>query len=103
MLKNAKTEDVYDCGAYYLKNVTFALENGGGSRSWMYQSCTEYGYWQTVSDRHPMRSSRINLNFYKKFCNDIFGNNQWPKVERKNIEYGALALKATNLLMVNGV
>lgn len=27
----------------------------------------------------------------------------WPKVERKNIEYGGLNLKAFNLLMANGV
>lgn len=103
LVKNAISNDVYEYGSYYLKNVTFAIENGGGSRSWYYQSCTEYGYWQTVSDRHPMRSFKLNLDFYRKFCNDAFGNNQWPKVERKNIEYGALSLKATNLLMVNGV
>jgi hypothetical protein len=29
-----------DYGAYYLKNATFAYENGGGARSWIYQSCT---------------------------------------------------------------
>lgn len=50
-----------------------------------------------------MRSFKLNLDFYKKLCDDSFGNKQWPKVERKNIEYGALSLKATNLLMVNGV
>lgn len=27
----------------------------------------------------------------------------WPKIERKNIEYGGLDLKAFNLLMSNGV
>lgn len=69
----------------------------------MYQSCTEYGYWQTPSDRHPLRSSRLKIDYYKKLCNDVFGSNMWPKVERKNIEYGGTNLKAFNLLMANGV
>lgn len=31
-----------------------------------------------------------------------FGSQLWPDAERKNIEYGALDLKAFNLLMSNG-
>jgi hypothetical protein len=84
-ISNAHNNDVYEYGSYYLKNATFAFENGQGARSWYYQSCTEYGFWQTFSDRHPLRSFRLNLDFYKKFCNDAYGNNMWPKVERKNI------------------
>ena len=68
----------------------------------MFQCCTEYGWWQTVSDVHPVRSSQIDLNFYKKFCTDSFGESLWPDTVRKNNEYGALDFKAFNLLMING-
>lgn len=37
---NAQSNDVYEYGSYYLKNVTHALENGQGARAWYYQSCT---------------------------------------------------------------
>lgn len=100
----AKTEnEVWEYGSYYLKDSSFGDENRQNARSWYYQSCTEYGFWQTPSDRHPLRSSRLNLNFYKTFCNDSFGNGMWPKVSRKNIEYGGLNQKSFNLIMTNGV
>ena len=97
----AKDNDVYEYGAYFLKNDTVGAHTD--SRSWYYQSCSEYGFWQTPSDRHPLRSFKLSIDFYRKFCNEAFGNNLWPKVDRKNIEYGGLNIQATNLFMVNGV
>ena len=76
--------------------------NLDSSRAWMFQCCTEYGWWQTVSDVHPLRSKQINLDFYRKFCKESFGEDLWPDTERKNIEYGGLDIKAFNLLMSNG-
>ena len=58
--------------------------NMDSSRAWMFQCCTEYGWWQTVSDVHPLRSKNINLDFYKKFCLESFGEDLWPDTERKN-------------------
>lgn len=68
----------------------------------MFQCCTEYGWWQTFSDVHALRSKRIDIEFYKKFCFESFGFSLWPDADRKNLEYGALDLKAYNLLMTNG-
>lgn len=50
-----------------------------------------------------MRSKRLDISFYRKFCADSFGEGVWPKVSRKNNEYGGLSIHATNLLMANGV
>ena len=83
--------------------MTFALENGQGSRAWYYQSCSEFGFWQTYSDKHPMRSKRLDLSFYRQFCKDAFGIDLWPKFDRINIEYGGTNLKASNLFMANGI
>lgn len=79
-----------DYGAYYLSNATFAMQDGRGARSWIYQSCTEFSYFQTYAEDHPMRSRMLALNFYQKWCEDIFGQGIWPFVERKNIEFGGL-------------
>lgn len=50
-------------------------ETGVGVRSWYYQSCEEYGYWQTA---HPnpqvsTRSSLINLDYHHQLCQRLFG------------------------------
>ena len=69
-----------DYGSYYLKDPLFALTDGRGARSWYYQSCTEFSYFQTYSDRHPMRSKLLTMGFYRKWCEDIFGVGTWPNV-----------------------
>ena len=91
-----------DYGAYYLSNPQFALIDGRGGRSWYYQSCTEFSYFQTFSLKHPMRSKMLNIDFYRKWCEDSYGNATWPAVGRTNTEYGGLHLRATNLIMTNG-
>jgi hypothetical protein len=73
------------------------------SRAWTFQCCTEFGWWQTVSDVHPLRSKLVNLEFYRKFCEESFGYPFWPDTDRKNTEYGGLNIQAFNLLMNNGV
>lgn len=91
-----------DYGAYYLSSSTFALEDGRGARSWYYQSCTEFSYFQTYSLKHPMRSKMLTIDFYRTWCEDIYGKGTWPSVNRTNNEYGGIHLRANNLIMTNG-
>ena len=49
-----------------------------------------------------MRSKMLTLNFYREWCEDIYGADLWPSVQRTNLEYGGLHLRATNLIMTNG-
>lgn len=81
-----------DYGAYYLSSQDFALADGRGARSWYYQCCTEFSYFQTFSHNHPMRSKLLTIDFYRKWCEDIYGNNTWPDVDRTNNEFGGLKL-----------
>jgi hypothetical protein len=50
-----------------------------------------------------MRSFRIDLDFFRKFCSDAFGEGTWAKVDIKNMEYGGLNEKTTNIIFSNGV
>lgn len=95
--------DPTDYGSYYLSNATFAWESKGGARSWIFQSCTEFGWLQTFSDRHPMRSKLLTIEFYRKWCEDSFGVGVLPYVDRVNNEFGGYNESAFNLFMVNGV
>lgn len=49
-----------------------------------------------------MRSKLLTIDFYRKWCEDIYGPSVWPFVSRTNNEFGGLALLATNLYMTNG-
>lgn len=89
-------------GAYYLKDPVFAYQEGSGARSWIYQSCTEFSYFQTFSNSHPMRSKMLTIDFYRAWCEDIFGQGTWPYVARVNNEFGGLGIVADNLIMTNG-
>ncbi|RYZ65365.1 MAG: septum formation initiator, partial [Proteobacteria bacterium] len=44
-----------------------------GMRSWLYQSCTEYGYWQVADSLESSRSNRITLDYHNRVCERLFG------------------------------
>ena len=46
-----------------------------GMRQWLYQSCTEFGYWQVAyhDPKFSSRSARIDLPFHNEICNRMFG------------------------------
>jgi hypothetical protein len=49
------------------------LQPSSAGRSWTYQTCTEYGYFQTGElDQQPF-SKRITLDYFLKTCKDAFG------------------------------
>lgn len=52
----------------------FYLE-GFGYRAWLYQSCTEYGYWQVAypDPAISMRSQKIDLEYHNALCKRLFG------------------------------
>ncbi|WP_231950467.1 S28 family serine protease [Legionella spiritensis] len=64
-------------------------QSGIGARSWMYQSCTEYGYWQNA---HPdpaqsTRSALINAAYHQNLCNRLFGIQQPADTNLMNQTY----------------
>lgn len=49
-----------------------------------------------------MRSKLLTVDFYRKWCEDIYGTRTWPIVKRTNSEFGGLHINANNLIMTNG-
>lgn len=39
----------------------------------------------------------ITIDFYRKWCDDIFGQNMWPFVNRVNNEFGGLNLNTNKI------
>ena len=81
---------------------------GIGMRQWIYQSCTEYGYWQNA---HPdvnkrSRSTLINLKYHQSVCKRLFGIDKLADTKAFNkIWYTALKLIKSNapVIMTNGL
>lgn len=78
-----------------------------GIRQWLYQSCTEYGYWQ-VANSNPSLSTRsqlIDLKFHHNLCAKVFGIPVPVQPEKKNLAFYEPIRNpgtATNIYMVNG-
>lgn len=101
ILKKAQAVSPKEYGAAYLSNPYRGETKV--ARAWYYQCCTEFSWFQTPSHKHIMRSKLLTLDFYRKWCSDVFGNDLWPSINRTNSEFGSLKFHTTNLFMANGV
>ncbi|XP_033223403.1 putative serine protease K12H4.7 [Belonocnema kinseyi] len=89
-----------------LRNITWKEQKIMGGRQWVYQTCTEFGFFQTSTARPTLFSDTFPVEFFIDQCSDIFG----PRyrhvldsgVERTNTLYGALDLEASNVVYVHG-
>ena len=62
---------------------------GSGSRQWLYQSCSEYGYWQNANPdkNQSTRSALINPAYHKKVCQRLFGLEKASDADAINQQY----------------
>ncbi len=77
-------------------DYTFALEKNTtinpqeSSRQWMYQTCTAFGYFQTGSASKGLRSPRIDAEYWKSGCQQVFGAALFPVEAYANSLWGDL-------------
>ncbi|XP_026333446.1 putative serine protease K12H4.7 isoform X2 [Hyposmocoma kahamanoa] len=82
-------------------------ENTGGARQWMYQTCTEFGFYQTSSGAADIFGNHFDLDFFVQQCMDIFGQKYNLDFIRNavawtNTKYGALDIEVTRVVYVQG-
>jgi len=83
-------------------------ENGNAAnRAWTYQTCTEFGYFQTGESNKQPFSSTISLEWYLEQCRDIFGiistpQGNMPNIAWTNTYYGSTNLQSSNIVLPNG-
>ncbi|XP_043940170.1 thymus-specific serine protease-like [Protopterus annectens] len=87
-----------------LRNTTFSPV-GVGLRQWYYQTCTEFGYYQTCEDESCPFSRLMTLEAQLDICSKVFGID--PKsveqaVKFTNEYYGADHPKSSRIIFVNG-
>lgn len=87
----------------YLSNPEYDPNNA--ARPWTYQTCNEFGYFQTTdSPKQPFYSwTVLNDNFYRQLCSAAF--NGWksdPEVEWINEVYGSTDIAGTDIIFPSG-
>ncbi|CAK9802567.1 Putative serine protease K12H4.7 [Anthophora plagiata] len=76
-------------------------------RQWFYQTCTEYGYYQTTNSKKSIFGSLFPLSYFTDICTDLYGdyyNSNFlnTRVERTNTMYGGLRPDLRNVIFTNG-
>lgn len=85
-----------------------AVENTNDAwRPWLYQTCTEYGYYQTTTSNYQPFGDTFGLDFFVNMCTDLFGEDFGSEildigVIRTNIFYGSLTPEITKVVSVHG-
>ncbi|KAM5163722.1 putative serine protease K12H4.7 [Mantella aurantiaca] len=78
-----------------------------GGRQWMYQTCTEFGYFQS-SDSTSQPFSGFPLSYHVQQCSDIFGSEfnlsmVTAAVQQTNENYGGLNIQSSRIVFPNGL
>lgn len=97
----------YDKMVEEMKNTSLSSSVSSGGRQWTYQTCTEFGFYQTSNLVDSVFGDKFDLDFFVKQCVDIYGtgfNNETldNSIKRTNVYYGALNPQTTNVIYVHG-
>lgn len=63
----------YDKMVEEMKNVSWGSEVANGGRQWTYQTCTEFGFYQTSDKGDSVFGDKFNADFFVQQCKDIYG------------------------------
>merc|ERR1719153_134249 len=89
-----------------LTNTTFG-GSGVGRRQWTWQTCTEFGWYQTTNQESGVYGHTLPLDFFEQWCQDAFGDQFTHEMMEKsvaasNIEYGGFEPSVNNVVFVHG-
>ncbi|XP_036332846.1 putative serine protease K12H4.7 [Rhagoletis pomonella] len=92
-----------DTLAYYLDS-TYAY---GASRPWYYQTCNEYGWYQSSASRNQPFGTKFPALLYTTLCQDVFGDeytnsNISAKVAQTNVDFGGMSPNVENIYQTHG-
>ncbi|KFB44463.1 AGAP005914-PA-like protein [Anopheles sinensis] len=98
---------VYDKTVRQMQNVSWDSDVASGARQWTYQTCNEFGFYQTSNDPDAVFGDRFPVEFFVRQCADIYGARFGAEslaraIYRTNTNYGALNPATTNVLYVHG-
>ncbi|XP_011184933.1 putative serine protease K12H4.7 [Zeugodacus cucurbitae] len=92
-----------DTLSYYMDS-TYAM---GASRPWYYQTCNEYGWYQSSTSRQQPFGTKFPPLLSTTLCQDVFGDeytneNINAKVAQTNVDFGGYSSKVSNIYQTHG-
>jgi len=85
-----------DCIEASYTQMINELQATSAGRCWTWQTCTEFGYYQTGESAAQPFSARISLDYFRQICQDLFAPIRVsPDTDWANNNFGALDLKKT--------
>jgi len=90
----------YQYSQDHLKNTTSVYQ--WADRQWWWQTCTELAYFQIAPQQNSVRSSTVNLDYFRGLCSNVFGEGTWPNTNATNNAFGGNKIAATRVLFSNG-
>jgi serine protease 16 len=85
-----------------------SVTSSSSYRQWIYQTCTQFGYYQTCennNDGNCLFASQLNLDYFTKTCRDTFGFASGlvdKRIQFSNDYYGGNLPQGSRILFVNG-
>ncbi|EIM80278.1 peptidase S28 [Stereum hirsutum FP-91666 SS1] len=86
-------------------SITGGADDPVADRSWMWQYCSEYGFYQRGDPNNPLsiETSFLSLDLYQSQCNSTFPEGLPPSPAVGNInKYGGWDMAPSNILFTNG-
>ncbi len=97
----------YDTMIKDLRETSWNSSASEGGRQWVYQTCTEFGFFQTSDGTDQPFGHHFPLSFSLQMCSDIYGK-QFNKstlaqgIAHTNTNYGGMGIRATKVIFPNG-
>ncbi|XP_029634017.1 putative serine protease K12H4.7 [Octopus sinensis] len=90
-----------------LRETSWNSSAAEGGRQWIYQTCTEFGYFQTSDFPKQPFGHYYPLSISGQICMDLFGkkfnlNLTSAGIQWTNANYGALHLSGSRIILPNG-
>jgi len=89
----------------FLTNLTNTGGDGVGARQWTYQTCVEFGYFQTTDSTNQPFGDLVPLSYYTNMCSDVFNGLKFDptRIDDTNNYYGATNPRgASYIVFANG-
>ncbi|XP_071999232.1 putative serine protease K12H4.7 [Engystomops pustulosus] len=100
-------ETSYQQFIHDMRDIHWDGPAASGGRQWMYQTCTEFGYFQS-SDSALQPFSGFPLSYHVQQCSDIYGKDfilplVVNSIQQTNENYGGLNVKSSRIIFPNGL
>lgn len=90
-----------------LRQTSWSSSASEGGRQWMYQTCTEFGFYQSSDSAKQPFGNHFPLKYSIQQCMDIFGEqfnstNIQKGIDQTNTNYGGRGIASSRIVFPNG-